>query len=97
MVGTDVEMIAVMAKYSPFAEHAGMKKICVQEPWGGTVRIAEALKNLGFDLKFLGSQRYVVEKLQALSQEQTRALKDAIAKAPHPRLKKEITELRHVP
>jgi ABC-type ATPase with predicted acetyltransferase domain len=47
-----VEMVAVMAKYNPFAEKAGMKKIAVQQPTQKVLRISEVLSSLGFDPQF---------------------------------------------
>jgi len=45
LVGTPYveEMAAVMAKYNPFAEKAGMKCITMQPPSKEATRIAEAL------------------------------------------------------
>jgi hypothetical protein len=97
LVGTDVEMVAVMAKYSPFAEKAGMRRVVVQEPWKGTLRISEVLLELGFDLKLLGSQRYVKEKLLVFTPEHVHTLREAFARNPHPRFKKEVCALRHLP
>ena len=54
-----VEMVAVMAKYNPFAEKAGMQKIAVQQPTQKVLRISEALSSLGFNLQFLSSGRYL--------------------------------------
>jgi hypothetical protein len=98
LVGTpSVELIAVMAKYSPFAEKAGLTKIAVQEPGRDVLRVANALSGLGFDLKLLGSQKYVLSSLQNLSQEQLTQLKEVFVKNPHLRFKREIDALRHMP
>ncbi|PIU58839.1 hypothetical protein COS86_07390 [Candidatus Bathyarchaeota archaeon CG07_land_8_20_14_0_80_47_9] len=43
-----VEMVAVMAKYNPFAEKAGMKKVCEQQPSEEALRVADALSSFGF-------------------------------------------------
>jgi ABC-type ATPase with predicted acetyltransferase domain len=44
LVGTEfIEMPAVMAKYNPFAEKAGMTKICEQRPSKEAQNIAEVL------------------------------------------------------
>lgn len=67
-VGTPcVELIAVMAKYNPFAEKAGMQKVLEQKPADEAKRLADMLSGLGFDMKLLGSQKPVADKLQALS------------------------------
>jgi len=43
-----VEMIAVMARYNPFAEHAGMKKICESKPDKSILKAVAELEKLGF-------------------------------------------------
>jgi ABC-type lipoprotein export system ATPase subunit len=98
LVGTSsVELIAVMAKYSPFAEKAGLIKVAVQEPVKEVLRVASALLSLGFDLKLLGSQKYVLTLLQNLSQEQLTLLKEVFVKNAHLRFKREVDALRHMP
>ena len=71
LVGTDfVELIAVMAKYSPFAEKAGMKCISQQTEVKSVVKISQKLSSLGFDVPLLGSQHYVKLKLDNLDTQQ---------------------------
>jgi len=97
-VGTpNVEMIAVMAKYNPFAEKAGMKKIFEQKPSREVLRVADVLASLGFDLKLLGSQKHIAETLGLLSSEQIGELKEAFIKHGHPRFRREIAATRHMP
>jgi hypothetical protein len=97
-VGTPcVEMIAVMAKYNPFAEKAGMKKVLEQKPSEKALRTADMLSTLGFDLKFLGSQKHVLDKLQSLSLEQLGALRETFIKNDHPRFRREFAANRHMP
>jgi hypothetical protein len=76
-------------KYSPFAEKAGMQKATEQQSSESLGNVSQALSNLGFDLQFLGSQRYVLEKLTKLSPMQTNVLKDAFIRNKHPRFKRE--------
>ncbi|MGD0072122.1 MAG: ABC transporter ATP-binding protein [Candidatus Bathyarchaeia archaeon] len=98
LVGTPyVEMIAVMAKYNPFAERAGMRKVSVHEPPKEALGLAEALKGFGFDVQLLGSQRYVRGKLEGLSSEQVAELKEAFVRNGHQRFRKEFAAMRHVP
>ena len=98
LVGTHyVELIAVMAKYSPFAEKAGMHRVAVQEPWPGLVKLSEELSSLGFDLTLLGSQRYVMEKIQSLSKEEVERVREVFIRSPHPRFRQEVNGLRHLP
>jgi ABC-type lipoprotein export system ATPase subunit/GNAT superfamily N-acetyltransferase len=97
-VGTPcVEMIAVMAKYNPFAEKAGMKKVLEQKPSEEALHVADVLSGLGFDLKLLGSQKHVLDKLQSFSPQQLEALKEAFVKNDHPRFRREIAAIRHMP
>jgi hypothetical protein len=92
-----VELIAVMAKYSPFAEKAGMRRIAEQKFVESVVSISKALSELGFDLRFLGSKRYVKGKLENLSLLQINLIKNAFLKNSHPRFKKEFSVSRHQP
>ncbi len=91
-----VEMIAVMAKYNPFAEKAGMQKISPQQSVDSVSGISEVLSELGFDLQLLGSERYVKNKLK-LTPDQLSLVKKAFIKNKHPRFKKEFTIGRHQP
>jgi ABC-type lipoprotein export system ATPase subunit/GNAT superfamily N-acetyltransferase len=92
-----VEMIAVMAKYSPFAEKAGMQKIAEQQSIKSIAILSKTLATLGFDLQLLGSERYVGGKLESLNPEQLSRLKAAFFKSKHTRFKKEFSASRHQP
>ena len=92
LIGTPyVEMVAVMAKYNPFAERAGMQKIAEQPPAKQALKISEALSSLDFNLHFLGSEKYVMSRLENLSNEQLTRLKDTFKRNSHPRLRKAFT------
>ena len=98
LVGTPyVEMIAVMAKYNPFAEKAGMKKITQQQSADSVSEVSRMLLELGFNLHLLGSERYVRGKLESLSHEQMCKLKEAFIKNKHLRFKKEFAVSRRLP
>jgi hypothetical protein len=98
LVGTEfVELIAVMAKYSPFAEKAGMKRIGQQTEVKSVVKISQTLSSLGFDVQLLGSQHYVKLKLDTLEPKQLCSVREVLLKNPQPRLKKEVTSSRHMP
>jgi ABC-type lipoprotein export system ATPase subunit/GNAT superfamily N-acetyltransferase len=98
LVGTPyVEMVAVMAKYNPFAERAGMRKVFEQPTSEDALRVVEVLKGLGFDVQLLGSQRYVRSKLAGLNPTQMSELKEAFVKNGHQRFRKEFASCRHVP
>jgi hypothetical protein len=85
-----VEMIAVMAKYSPFAEKAGMQRLAQQQSVDSISRVSKTLSQLGFDLHLLGSERYVQGKLDGLSSQQMQQLKDAFVKNRHLRFRQEL-------
>jgi len=89
LAGTEyVEMPAVMAKYNPFAEKAGMQKITEQHPPKEALKIAEILQSLGFNLQLLGSERYVLSKLQSLMDRDTMRIREALVKHSHTRFMK---------
>ncbi|MDD3949193.1 MAG: hypothetical protein PHT43_06995 [Anaerolineaceae bacterium] len=98
LAGTpNVELIAVMAKYSPFAEKAGMRKVAEQRTIKSLSSVSKMLLELSFDLQLLGSQRYVSCKLGNLTTKQLEVLKEAFAKCGHPRFKKEFAGNRQCP
>jgi len=53
-----VEMIAVMARYNPFAEHARMKKICESKPDKSILDAVAELEKLGFTPHLLAVPEY---------------------------------------
>jgi ABC-type lipoprotein export system ATPase subunit len=83
-----VEMVAVMAKYNPFAERAGMEKIVEQPPAREALAIAETLSRLGFNIQFLGSEKYVLNKLQTLKDEDVTRIREAFIQNNTPRFMK---------
>jgi tRNA(Met) C34 N-acetyltransferase TmcA len=83
-----VEMPAVMAKYNPFAEKAGMRKIAEQPPPKEALAIAETLSPLGFNIHLLGSEKYVLNKLRTLSNKEIQTIKEAFIKHCHARFMK---------
>jgi ABC-type lipoprotein export system ATPase subunit/GNAT superfamily N-acetyltransferase len=83
-----VEMPAVMAKYNPFAEKAGMQKIAEQPPPKEALKIAETLQHLGFNIQLLGSEKYVLNKLQILNDEDLEKVREAFIKHCHTRFMK---------
>lgn len=60
-----VEMVAVMAKYNPFAERAGMTKIAESKPDAKIAAAIEKLKALGFNPLFLSSEKYNIQILRS--------------------------------
>ena len=85
-----VELIAVMAKYNPFGERAGMTKIAEQPPAKKALKIAETLHELGFNVTFLGSKRYVLKKLSNLKSKDLRGVRKIFKENVHPRFIKEL-------
>lgn len=67
MVGTTfVEALAVMAKYNPFFEKAGMQKIAESKPSVNLLCALERLRGLGFESSLLGSvgeNLWVIERV----------------------------------
>jgi len=90
--GTEyVEMSAVMAKYNPFAEKAGMQRVAVQEPSKEALRILAVLKDLEFNTEILGSLKYVQGKVESLSSLEVQRIKDVFLKSRHPRFLKSFS------
>jgi ABC-type lipoprotein export system ATPase subunit len=70
-----VETIAVMAKYNPFFEKAGMTKILESKPHPGILKAVEKLRAFGFNPIFLTSERMNLKKLQSMSTEELNGVK----------------------
>jgi ABC-type ATPase with predicted acetyltransferase domain len=96
LAGTQyVELIAVMPKYSPFAEKAGMQKIAVQKSVKSVAKISGLLVTLGFDLQFLGSKTYIKEVLEGLDPSKLAALREGFLHCKHPRFQQQFCNLGH--
>ena len=63
-----VETIAVMAKYNPFFEKAGMTKIAQTQPNPHILKIVEKLRAFNFNPVFLTSERMNRNKLQTMTE-----------------------------
>jgi hypothetical protein len=77
-----------MAKYNPFAEKAGMTKICEQKPSKEAQNVAEVLSGLGFNLQFLRSHSYVLSILSKLEPSGIMQIKITFIKNQTPRFLK---------
>lgn len=87
LIGTRfVEMIAVMAKYNPFAEKAGMKKIVERKSPSEVMEIIEVLHETGFNVSLLSCEKYVIEKLKSLNEDKIELLRRLFSRYRHPRL-----------
>ena len=86
-----VEAIAVMAKYNPFFEKAGMKKIAEQKPPKEIVEAVSQLLKLGFNLERMASKSYNLRILKDFPKEKLEKVKEVLASYPHPRLVRHLT------
>jgi ABC-type ATPase with predicted acetyltransferase domain len=92
LAGTEyVEMSAVMAKYNPFAEKAGMRKVAEQLPAKEPLKIVETLEHLGFNSEFLGSTDYVFHMMRSLREEELTKIKEVLIKNNHTRFMKSFS------
>jgi ABC-type lipoprotein export system ATPase subunit len=73
-----VELIAVMARYNPFAERAGMRLVRVSEPHSSVVRAIEGLRGLGFNPVLLASTRSNGATLSSMSGDRIESLKELL-------------------
>jgi hypothetical protein len=80
-------MPAAMAKYNPFPERR-MQKITQQPPPKEDLKVAETLRQLGFNIQLLGSKKYVLRKLQTLSDKEVIRIKEAFIRNSHARFMK---------
>jgi ABC-type lipoprotein export system ATPase subunit/GNAT superfamily N-acetyltransferase len=95
LVGTRyVEASAVMAKYNPFLERAGMRLVALQGPAKEVVAISRVLEGLGFDLRLLASEKQVLGRLETLKGEELEALRSAFKRNVNPRLRKEAANVK---
>jgi ABC-type lipoprotein export system ATPase subunit len=68
LAGTpNVETLAVMAKYNPFFEKAGMQKIAESKPNKHLLEAIEKLHKLGFKPEMLSSQKHNLEKIRKVN------------------------------
>jgi ABC-type lipoprotein export system ATPase subunit/GNAT superfamily N-acetyltransferase len=85
-----VETTAVMAKYNPFFERAGMTKIQETPPPKQAIAIREVLTKLGFNVTSLGSGEYVMSQLKRLTDTELSIVRQAFMKNAHLRYLKEF-------
>jgi ABC-type transport system involved in cytochrome c biogenesis ATPase subunit len=92
LAGTNyVEMSAVMARYNPFAEKAGMERIVEQHQSKEAEKVMDVLEELGFNTQLLSSPNYVSKTLQTLNEEGVRKTREALAMQRHPRFLKSFS------
>jgi ABC-type lipoprotein export system ATPase subunit len=78
-----VEAVAVMARYNPFFEKAGMKKVAEKKPDERLVKLKTELEKLGFGQPFLSSVGYNANKLRKLAKDQIEGIKRALIECKH--------------
>lgn len=87
------ETVAVMAKYNPFFEKAGMTKVALKVPDEKLLRAIRILDARGLESKFIASEEYNLKKLQAMTPEQVNGVRSTLADNYHPRMGKHIGEI----
>ena len=83
-----IEAIAVMSRYNPFFEKAGMRKIMERFPDHETTEAIEELSRMGFEPTLLSSIRYNLEKLKSMNPMEIMKCREILAKLRSPRLHK---------
>ena len=73
-----VELIAVMARYNPFAERAGMKLVRITEPHDSVTRAIMGLHGMGFNPVLMASVRGNEEILDSLPRDLLESLKQIL-------------------
>jgi ABC-type ATPase with predicted acetyltransferase domain len=92
-----VELVAVMARYNPFAERAGMTRVAESKPEPRLLRAAEELAAQGFNIHLLGSRRYIRSKLETLTPEELERDKKALSAAvEHPKILKKLMRIEMI-
>lgn len=71
-----------MTKSNPFTEKARMRRIVEQSPPKEALRIIETLQGLGFSGELLGSDKYVLAEIQALSDQDRERARQAFKTQP---------------
>jgi len=85
-----VETTAVMARYNPFFERAGMTRIQQTTPPKQATAIGQVLTQLGFNTMLLSSEKYLLSQLKRLSNMELSMARQALMKNVHTRLLKEF-------
>jgi len=73
-----IEVMAVMARYNPFFEKAGMHKIVQRSPDPSIIRAIKMLQDLGFKPYLLSSMRTNLERMEGLAKSQLETVREAI-------------------
>jgi len=73
-----VELVAVMAQYNPFAEHAGMKLIQTTEPHASIWVAIENLRAVGLNPTLMASSAHNLRRLNELRDENLDEIREAL-------------------
>ncbi|MCW4006192.1 MAG: ATP-binding cassette domain-containing protein [Candidatus Bathyarchaeota archaeon] len=76
----NVEAVAVMARYNPFFEKAGMRRVAQSTP---SVAVEDALlelEGLGFDLALLSSESYSERRIQQVGKEKIQGVLEVLSR-----------------
>ena len=87
------ETAAVMAKYNPFFEKAGMTKVMIKTPNPKVLREIRILDARGLESKFIASESYNIRKLEAMTPQQLEGVYNTMASNYHARLGKHVSEI----
>jgi GNAT superfamily N-acetyltransferase len=69
-----VEAVAVMARYNPFFERAGMRRIAESKPSPHVIGVLERFEALGFDVALLAGVQYGKRVVSEVGREQVSAV-----------------------
>jgi ABC-type transport system involved in cytochrome c biogenesis ATPase subunit/GNAT superfamily N-acetyltransferase len=75
-----VETLAVMAKYNPFFEKAGMQKIAESKPNKNVIKAIEQLHALGFNPIMLGSTSHNTQKIFSVGKDRVIHILEELSK-----------------
>ena len=89
-----VELVAVMARYNPFAERAGMVRVCEKEPDPHVRASVRALEHLGIDTRLMASERYSLKALSSMSEGQLEAVREVLARLRSPGVMRALKGVR---
>ncbi len=75
-----IETVAVMARYNPFFEKAGMQRIAESTPSPHVTNALERLGKLGFDTALLANVHYCEQKVSEVGRETVSAVLETLSK-----------------
>jgi len=75
-----IETMAVMARYNPFFEKAGMKKIVERKPDESILQAVRGLERMGFKRYLLTSVNANIKKLRTMNEKEIQAIKETLLK-----------------